>query len=353
MVGWPDTRFLELSGARAPIVQAPMAGAGGVALAVAAMRGGAVGSLPCAMLTPAQVRAQVAEVRAQAQGPLNLNFFCHHAPAEADEAGWHKLLAPYYAELGVGPPDTPPPLRGAFDAAMAEVVEEVRPELVSFHFGFPRTLWSRVLKSGAKVLASATTLREARTLRQMGCDAVIVQGWEAGGHASYWLDGNAASHMGLFALLPQVVDAVDVPVIAAGGIADARGIAAAFALGASVVQIGTAYLHCPESLITPMHRAALTSEHAEHTQLTNLFSGGLARGLRNRLMDELGAMRAEVPPFPYGSIALAELRRVAEAAGNPDFSPMWAGQAAGMGKAEAARDLTERLAFEALALLES
>jgi len=353
MVGWPDTRFLELGGARAPIVQAPMAGAGGVALAVAAMRGGAVGSLPCAMLTPDQVRAQVAEVRAQARGPLNLNFFCHHAPRAAGEDAWHKLLAPYYAELGVGPPGVPPPPRGAFDAAMAEVVEEVRPELVSFHFGIPDALWSRVLRSGAKVLASATTLREARALRQMGCDAIIVQGWEAGGHASYWLDGNPASHMGLFALLPQVADAVDVPVIAAGGIADARGIAAAFALGASAVQIGTAYLHCPESLITPMHRAALTSERAEHTQLTNLFSGGLARGLRNRLMEELGAVRPEVPAFPRGSAALAELRRVAEAAGNADFSPMWAGQAAGMGKAEAAEALTERLAAEALALLES
>lgn len=346
--------FADVIGAAHPILLAPMAGAGGVALAAGAMAGGAIGALPCALLSPADVRTQSAELRSVAAGPINLNFFCHRLPPAPDESAWHELLSPFYVEYGVGPPAVPPPLRAPFDAAMAEVVEDVRPEIVSFHFGLPdAALLARVRAAGAFVISSATTVAEARWLAAHGVDAVIAQGWEAGGHAGYFLDGpghpaeGRPGAMGLFALLPQIVDAVDVPVIAAGGIADGRGIAAALMLGASAVQIGTAYLACPESLIAQAHRVALASQDAEHTMFTNLFTGGLARGVPNRLMTALGPVRAEVPPFPYSSAALARLR----AADPGGFGSLWAGQAAPLTRPMAAEALTAQLAAEALALL--
>jgi nitronate monooxygenase len=339
---WPDRRFLALSGARLPVVQAPMAGAGGVALAVAAMEGGAVGSLPCAMLTPEEVRAQVAEVRAQAQGPLNLNYFCHVMPEDGDDAEWRDLLRPFYDEAGVDPAAKGGVLRRPFDAAHCAIVEEVRPEFISFHFGLPDdALLGRVRATGARIIGNATTVAEARVLAARGVDAIIAQGWEAGGHAGRFLADPPDEQMGLMALLPQVVDAVAVPVIAAGGIGDARGIAAAFLLGASAVQLGTAYLHCPESLIGPAHRAGLAGEAAEHSAFTNLYSGSLARGLPTPLIEALGPIREEAPPFPLAAAALAPL----------GLKPHWAGQAARLGRAEGARELTDRLGREALALL--
>jgi nitronate monooxygenase len=338
----PHSRFLAPTGARLPIVQAPMAGAGGVALAVAAMKGGAVGSLPCALLTPDEVRAQVAEVRAAGEGPLNLNHFCHRMPEGADDAAWRTLLRPFYDAAGVDPDATGGPVRRPFDAAHCGVVEEVRPELVSFHFGLPdEALLERVRRSGAKIVGNATTVAEARALAARGVDAIVAQGWEAGGHAGRFLPDPPDEQMGLMALLPQVVDAVDVPVIAAGGIGDARGIAAAFLLGASAVQLGTAFLHCPESTIGPDHRAGLANEAAEHTAFTNLYSGGLARGLPTALTESLGPIREEAPPFPLAGLALAPL----------GLRPHWAGQAARLGRAEGAQALTERLGREALALL--
>jgi nitronate monooxygenase len=340
--GWPDRRFLALSGARLPIVQAPMAGAGGVALAVAAMKGGAVGSLPCAMLTPAEARAQVAEVRTQAKGALNLNFFCHAMPEDVDDGEWRALLRPFYAEARVDPEAKGGVLRRPFDAAHCAVVEEVRPELVSFHFGLPdEALLAQVRATGAKIIGNATTVAEARALAARGVDAIIAQGWEAGGHAGRFLLDPPDEQMGLMALLPQIVDAVSVPVIAAGGIGDARGIAAAFLLGASAVQLGTAFLHGPESLIGPEHRAGLAEEKAEHTAFTNLYSGGLARGLPTALTEALGPIREEAPPFPLAGRAVAPL----------GLRPHFAGQAARLGRAEGAQALTERLGREALALL--
>jgi nitronate monooxygenase len=352
VTGWPDRRLIDLFGIEAPILLAPMAGAGGVELAVAAMAGGALGSLPCAMLTPEQVREQVAAVRGRSQAPLNLNFFCHKpAPAPA-QSRWLAALEPYYREYGVGLPAEPPPLRAPFSDAMCAIVEETRPELVSFHFGLPDApLLDRVRASAAKIIASATTVAEARWLDARGVDAVIAQGFEAGGHAGRFLPADPAAQMGLFALLPQIVDAVAVPVIAAGGIADARGVTAAFALGAAGVQIGTAYLHCPESLIGPGHRAALTSEDAERTVFTNLISGGFARGVPNRLIEELGPVSPDAPPFPHATAALAELRKAAEARGRTDFTPLWSGQTARLARPIGAREFTQRLISEALALL--
>jgi nitronate monooxygenase len=348
MVGWPDRRFLDLAGSEHPIVQAPMAGAGGVELCVAATEGGALGSLPCALLSPDQVRAQVAEVRARAKGPINLNFFCHKMPERVDDSAWRALLRPYYEEYGVEPGEGGP-LRLPFDERMCAVVEELRPEVVSFHFGLPEPpLLARVKASGAVILSSATTVDEARWLEERGVDAVIAQGFEAGGHSGRFLGSDPAEAIGLFALLPQIADAVSVPVIAAGGIADARGIAAAFVLGASAVQLGTAYLHTPETPISSEHRKRL---RRANTVFTNLLTGGLARGVRGRLIDDLGPVRSEAPPYPLASEALAPIRKAAELQGEYGFGPMWAGQAAPLGEAVPAAELTRKLAAGALAIL--
>ena len=350
--GWPDTRFTARVGVALPIVQAPMAGAGGSALAIAASRGGALGSLPCGMASPDQARAEVAAFRQAADAPVNLNFFCHTLPEGVDERAWRARLAPFYAEFGIEDAGAGAPLRAPFDDAMCAVVEEARPAMVSFHFGLPApALLDRVRATGALVIGNATSVAEARWLAERGVDFVIAQGWEAGGHTGRFLGADPAEQMGLFALLPQVVDAVAVPVIAAGGIADARGIAAAFMLGAAAVQIGSAYLRAPESLVSPMHRAGLAGAAAERTVMTNLFSGGLARGMRNRLIDALGPIGPDAPPYPYASNALAPLRRAAEARGDGGFSPLWAGQAARLGRDEPAEALTARLGREALALL--
>jgi nitronate monooxygenase len=340
--GWPGRGFETLLGSRLPIVQAPMAGAGGVALAIGALKGGAVGSLPSAMRTPQEVIAEVAEVRAAADGPLNLNFFCHEMPEDEDDSAWRALLRPVYEAAGIPPGAGGGAVRRPFGAELCAAVEEVRPELVSFHFGLPeQSLLERVRRTSAKIIGNATTVAEARALNDAGVDAIIAQGWEAGGHAGRFLDDPPDEQMGLFALLPQIVDAVSVPVIAAGGIGDARGIAAAFMLGASAVQLGTAYLHSPESLIGREHRAGLADEPAEHTAFTNLYSGGLARGLPTKLTDAFGPIREEVPPYPLASLALAPL----------GLRPHFAGQAARLGRAEGAEALTERLGREALALL--
>jgi nitronate monooxygenase len=282
----------------------------------------------------------VDKVRARATGPLNLNFFCHTMPDAVDDSAWQALLRPYYAELGIDEPEIAAPSRRPFDAAMCAVVEQVRPELVSFHFGLPEpALLDRVKATGARILGNATTVAEARALAARGVDAIIAQSWEAGGHAGRFLGAPPEEQMGLIALLPQVADATGLPVIAAGGIGDARGIAAALMLGAAAVQIGTAYLHCPESPIAPAHRDGLTGAAAEHSRFTNLYSGGLARSLPSRLTEELGAVRPEAPPFPLANVAPL------------GFRPMWAGQAARLGRTEPARALTERLGREALALL--
>jgi nitronate monooxygenase len=348
MVGWRDRRFLDLVGTEHPIVQAPMAGAAGVELCIAAMRGGALGSLPCALLKPEQVRDQVSQVRASASGPINLNFFCHSMPANVDDSAWRALLRPYYDEYGVEPGGGGP-LRLPFDEAMCAAVEELRPKVVSFHFGLPEpALLERVKAAGAVILSSATTVEEARWLEARGVDAIIAQGLEAGGHTGRFLGSDPAEAMTLFALVPQIADAVDVPVIAAGGIADGRGIAAAFVLGASAAQIGTAYLHAPEAPISAVHRAGLAHGH---TVVTNLLTGGLARGLRGRLINDLGPVRSEAPPYPHASDGLAPIRAEAERRGEFGFGPMWAGQAAPLGIPLGAEELTRKLAADALAML--
>ena len=348
MVGWPDRRFLDLVGTEHPIVQAPMAGAGAVELCAAAIQGGALGSLPCGMLSREEVAEQVARLRGMTGGPFALNFFCHEMPEETDDGAWRALLGRYYEEFRVEPGNGGA-MRLPFDSEMAAVVEQVKPPVVSFHFGLPEPeLLDRVRDSGAIIIANATTVEEARWLQQREVDAVIAQGFEAGGHTGRFLGSDPAEAMGLFALLPQVVDAVDLPVIAAGGIADGRGVAAAFALGASAVQLGTAYLHTPEARISDVHRGRLGEGR---TLFTNLMSGGLARGLHGRLVDEFGPIRAEAPPYPLASAALAPIRAAAEKKNEYGFGPMWAGQAAPLGAPMPAAELTRNVARDALAIL--
>jgi nitronate monooxygenase len=324
-----------------------MAGAQVSALAIAVCNAGGLGSLPCALLTRDAIRSQLDQIRAQTVQPFNVNFFCHPPPepdAERDRT-WRELLAPYYAELGIDPPADAGPVRTPFDADAATIVEEVRPPIVSFHFGLPaEALLQRVRATGAKILASATTVDEARWLASRGVDAIIAQGVEAGGHRGMFLSEDTTTQIGTFALVPQIVRAVSVPVIAAGGIADAQGVRAALALGAVAVQIGTTYLLCPETTTSPVHRAALSSDAARHTALTNLFSGRPARGIVNRVMRELGPMRSDIPRFPLASAAILPLRASAEAKGRHDFSPLWSGQNATGCRAIPAGDLTRELA---------
>jgi len=325
-----------------------MAGVQDGRLAVAVSNAGGLGSLPCAMLSPDAMRKELAHIAAHTTRPYNVNFFCHTTPSpDAErEAAWRAMLAPYYRELELDEAAVPSGvLRAPFSADAAEVLEEFKPAVVSFHFGLPAAdLMARVRAGGSKILSSATTVDEARWLESRGVDAIIAQGFEAGGHRGMFLSDDLSTQIGTFALIPQIAQAVRLPVIAAGGIADAKGVAAAMALGAAGVQIGTAYLLCPEATTSAVHQAALRSEAARHTAVTNLFSGRPARGIVNRVMRELGPLSRAAPEFPLASAALAPLRAKAESQGRDDFSPLWSGQNATGCREMPAADLTRALA---------
>jgi nitronate monooxygenase len=350
---WPDRRIQDLLGIEFPIIQAPMAGPVFSDMVIEVAEAGGLGSLPCATLSVEQVRSELGIIRQRTAKPINLNFFCHGPPVPdaAREAKWRKRLEPFYREVGLDP-DGPVPVsnRAPFDDTLCALVEEFRPEVVSFHFGLPeRRLLDRVRAVGARILSSATTVDEARWLEEHGCDAVIAQGFEAGGHRGIFLDDDLATQVGTFALVPQIVDAVKLPVIASGGISDARGIVAAFALGAAAVQVGTAYLFTPQAHLPAPHRAALHGQTADRTALTNLFTGRPARGIVNRLMREVGPLSDLPPAFPLAGGALAPLRAKTEKEGSGDFMPLWSGQAAKLcHDAPSAGELTRRLADEAL-----
>ena len=339
---------MNLFGTRWPIVQAPMAGMQGTALAIAVSQAGGLGSLPCGMLSVEAMRNELAAIRAATEQPYNVNFFAHTPPAvdARREAAWRTALAPYYREYGVDPASIPAgPGRAPFSAEAADALEEFRPAVVSFHFGLPPAeLVRRVRSWGSKVLASATTVDEALWLEAHGVDAIIAQGVEAGGHRGIFLSSDLSTQPGTFALLPQVVRAVQVPVIATGGIADAAGVRAAMALGAAAVQIGTSYLLCPEATTSAVHRAALKSNQARHTVLTNVFTGRPARGIVNRVIRELGPMSEAAPAYPLAAAALAPLRAKAEAQDSGDFSPLWSGQNASGCREIPAGELTRELA---------
>lgn len=342
-------QLTRLFGIELPIIQAPMAGVQGSALAIAVSQVGALGSLPCAMLSLEALDTALTHIRTQTTKPINVNFFCHHEPEPqaAKQAAWLNQLAPYFSELGVNSDSqTVGAQRAPYTSTQAEVLAKFKPEVVSFHFGLPNEDLLLEIKSwGSKIISTATTVEEALWLEARGADAIIAQGLEAGGHRGHFLSDDLTEQLGTFSLLPQIIAAVDIPVIAAGGIVDAKTVRAAMAMGASAVQVGTAYLLCPECTTSDIHRAALQSEAAQHTALTNLFTGRPARGIMNRFMAELGPINNAAPDFPLASSAVAVLRSAAEQQGFGDFSPLWCGQNATGCQAIPAAELTRQLAL--------
>ena len=340
--------FLQSIGVELPIIQAPMAGVQASALAIAVCEAGGLGSLPCALLDNEGTVRELTALADATKRPYNVNFFCHTPPtpdAERD-ARWRAALSPYYREFGIDAASIKPgPGRAPLTADGVAILERFKPAVVSFHFGLPSNeLLARVRKLDAKVIASATTVAEARWLAERGVDAVIAQGWEAGGHRGIFLTDDLTTQVGTFALLPQIIAAVNVPVIAAGGIADARGVKAALTMGAAAAQIGTAYLACDEATTSAVHRAALASDSAVHTAVTNVFTGRPARGIVNRIIRELGPLAPDAPAFPLATAAIAPLRTAAERTGSGDFSPLWAGQNVRGCRGGSASQLTRALA---------
>lgn len=357
---WPNDRFIKLAGVELPIIQAPMAGAAFSDMVVAVSEAGGLGSLACALLSVEEARKELEDIRQRTSRPINANFFCHQARQgdPAREANWRRRLERYYVELGAADDSSAPKSnRTPFDEKTCELVEEFHPDVVSFHFGLPeKGLLERTRRAGSKILSSATSVDEARWLEDQGCDAIIAQGFEAGGHRGMFLTEDVETQVGTIALVPQVVDAVKVPVIAAGGIADARGMVAAFALGASAVQIGTAYLFCPEAKTSPLHRRALKDAKDNGTAITNVFTGRPARSIVNRLVREVGPMSDIAPKFPLAAATVAPLRAKAEEIGSSEFTPLWSGQAAPLRRELPAAELTRQLAagtLESLRLLQT
>jgi len=312
-----------------PIVQAPMAGVQGSKLAIAVSNAGGLGSLPCAMLGEEKIEAELTLIKSQTDKPFNLNFFCHTSP-QADptaEAAWRQLLSPYYDEFGLEVKDIKDgPARNPFTSATADLIEKFAPPVISFHFGLPDAkLVDRIKSWGSKILASATTVDEALWLEAHGADAIIAQGLEAGGHRGMFLSTNIDEQISLNDLLRAITPLLRIPVVAAGGIGCAADISAAMSLGASGVQIGTAFLLCPEADTSSVHRHALRNQHSAETTLTNVFSGRPARSIINRIIDEIGPINPLAPTFPLAGTAIGPLRSHAEALASGDFSPLWAG----------------------------
>jgi nitronate monooxygenase len=352
---WPTTRLTDLLNIEHPIIQAPMAGATTPAMASAVSNSGGLGSHGCAMHTPEVFRADMRQMMDATNHPINVNFFIHNDPVDDPQknAAANALLAPYFEEFGLGPVPQAISVHLPFGADLLEAVLETRPAVASFNFGLPGPDTIAALKeAGIKILSTATTVREAKDLENRGCDAVIAQGWEAGGHRGTYLSAIEGAQVGTFSLVPQVVDALSVPVIAAGGIADGRGIAAAFALGASGVQIGTAFLNCPESATPETHKLALLSARDEDTRITKAFSGNPARGLNNRYITEMAPHQDKLPDLPLMNTLGGPLRRHGAKTGNSDFIALWSGQSAAMNKQMPAAELFQNLVEEAQAILQ-
>jgi nitronate monooxygenase len=278
---WPDRRLCDLLKIEHPIIQAPMAGSATPELAGAVANAGGLGSLGCANMTAEEVLEATGRVRARTNRPFNLNFFVHPPPATptAVAARMIERLRPYYDAIGAPPPATLPDLPGGFEAWKLDLLLDLGPPVVSFHFGVPDAASIAALKAaGIVLLGSATKVAEARRLAAAGIDAVIAQGYEAGGHRGSHRRTRAADGIGLMALVPQIADGIELPIIAAGGIGDGRGIAAALALGAAGVQLGTAFLSCPESATDAVRRAAIAAATDEDTMVTEAVSAGRRGG---------------------------------------------------------------------------
>ena len=351
---WPDDRLTSALGIAHPIIQAPMAGSSTPSLAAAVGNAGGMGSIAAAMLTPDGLRAEMGQARQATNRPLNINFFVHQPPQldEGKAAAATAFLKPFYDELGLGDVPEVKATNFPFDETMAEVVLALGPKVASFHFGLPEEkLVTRLKDAGILVLSSATTVREAKILEEGGADLIVAQGFEAGGHRGTFASSYDQAQVGTMALVPQVVDAVSVPVIAAGGIGDGRGIAAAFALGAAGVQLGTVFLNCPEAGIAPVYRTALLEARDEDTRLTDAFSGRPARGITNRYMEEMAPHKGTLPDFPLMNTLTGPLRKESAARGEGNFVALWSGQAVGLNRETGATQLMENLVAQAQKIL--
>ncbi len=353
---WPSRRLTDLLKIEHPIILSPMPFGESPSLALAVCAAGGLGSIGCAVSTPDEAARKIATMHASTDTPFAANFFCH-VPLAADlaaESIWNDTMRPYYRAWNI--PFEPSRERltiTPFDDAMCDVVARAPPAVVSFHFGLPaRHLVDRLKALGCRLMSSATTVEEARWLEANGADIVIAQGVEAGGHRGSFLArdpiNSAGGELGTFTLVPQIADAVSLPVIAAGGIADGRGIAAAFALGADGVQIGTGYLRCPEAAISPSYRRALETAGSGSTVVTNVFTGRPARAIVNRLVRELGPISRLAPAFPSAMTATRQLAAEATRQGDTDFTAFWAGEAVALSRALPAQELTAVLVAETM-----
>jgi nitronate monooxygenase len=342
-------KLLKLLDVELPIIQAPMAGATTPELVAAVSNAGGLGCHGTATISVEQMIADAEKIRSMTNRSYMLSFFCHTDPGDtsAQEKAWAEKLSPYYREFGVTQAPPTGTARHPFDEKYCDAVIKLAPKIAHFHFGMPKpALVKRLKDAGIVVLATGTTVAECKHVVEEGAEAVCAQGFEAGGHRGVFIAGDRAidTQVGTMALVPQVVDAVKVPVLAAGGIADARGVAAAFALGASAAWVGTAYLLTPEAKISALHRAALKSATDDSSVLTTLFTGRPARGIVNRYIREMGPMNPQAPSFPNAANALMPLRAAAEKAGTGDFSPLWSGQAGPLARETSAAQLTKELA---------
>jgi len=345
---WKDRRLTNLLDIEHPIIQAPMAGASTPEMAAAAANAGCLGSLGCAMMSAGVYTKTYNATRAMTNGALNMNFFCHNEPEINQDkiAAATERLKPYYDELGMEEMPEAKPTHFPFGGDVADAVIASVPNIVSFHFGLPDLAYVEALKQkGVKILSTATTVKEAQDLETKGVDAIIAQGWEAGGHHGFYLEENTAG-IGTMALVPQLVDAVSVPVIAAGGIADGRGIAAAMALGAAGVQIGTAFMTCGESSVPDAHQASLMASDGSNTALTKAFSGRPARGIQNRYLKDLLPVEQELPDFPLMNTLTGPLRKKSAENNAPDFIAQWSGQAVGLNRKTTVSELINDLVEE-------
>lgn len=351
---WKSNKLTEILGLEVPIIQAPMASASTPALAAAVTNAGGLGSLGCAFHDASQIADDCRALRAATNGAYNLNFFVHKEPAQDEKRAetTRRALQAYYDEFALGEVPAAVPSRPSFDQAQLDAVIAAAPPIVSFHYGIPGPDVIQTVKNlGAKILSTATTVHEAKILEDGGCDAVIAQGFEAGGHRGTFASPPEAGNVGTLSLVPQVVDAIAVPVIAAGGIADGRGIAAALALGASGVQMGTAFVTCPESAAHAVYRDALMNARDDETRLTSAFSGRSARALENRYLNEMAGREDNFPDFPILNTLTGPLRKASAAAGKGDFMSLWSGQSAALSKALPAAELLKTLVAETDAVL--
>ena len=338
-----------------PIIQAPMASVATPQLVAAVSNAGALGSLGALALAPHAIVEQVAAIRALTSKPFNVNLFAMEAPTVEQRQIAHllQLLAPIHAELGLAPPVAPTQY-GQSLCGQVEALIEAKPAVVSFHLGLlDATSVARLRDAGSFVIGNATNVAEAQAWAATGADAVSAQGAEGGGHRGTFIGDVHASMIGTLALVPQVVDAINIPVIAAGGIMDGRGIAAAIALGAQAAQLGTAFIGCAESSAPPVWRQALRDAQDTSTQLTKAFTGKHARGIANEFMRRLAAHEDDFPQYAVHSSLTWELRHAAAKAGRGEFLSMWAGQGASLARSRSenipAAELVAMLAKETAA----